>query len=73
MSARRPAQALAGDQADRLFGAWSLLSFSENAGHTLCTLTLTNGTNPVALEFAGSFTQSNFSISTGGTTIIGHP
>ena len=53
-------------------GAWSLLSFSENSADTLGTLTLTNGTNHVALEFAGSFTKSDFSIATRGTTIIEH-
>ena len=62
---------VAGDNVD-LNGAWSLLSFGENAGGTLGTLTLTNGTSQAALEFAGSFVQSNFSIATGGTTIIGH-
>ena len=60
-----------GDKVD-LNGAWSLLSFSENAGHTLGTLTLAQGANHVALEFAGNFTQSNFSTNTGATTIIGH-
>ncbi len=55
-----------------LAGAWSLLSFKENAAGTLGTLTLTNGTNQVALDFAGSFTQSSFTINSGATTIIGH-
>ena len=40
--------------------------------HTLGTLTLTNGANHVALEFAGNFTQSSFSINTGASTVIGH-
>jgi hypothetical protein len=62
---------VAGDNVD-LSGAWSLAGFSENGGGTLGTLTLTDGTNQVALQFAGNFTQSNFSINTGGTTIIGH-
>jgi hypothetical protein len=62
---------VAGDHVD-FAGAWSLLSFSENTADTLGTLTLTNGTNHVALEFAGSFTKSDFSIATGGTTIIEH-
>ncbi len=60
-----------GDNVD-LNGAWSLLSFGENAGHTLGTLTLAQGANHVALEFAGNFTQSSFSINTGATTIIAH-
>jgi hypothetical protein len=55
-----------------LAGAWSLLSFNENSAGTLGTLTLTNGTNQAALEFAGSFTQSSFTINSGTTTIIGH-
>jgi hypothetical protein len=48
------------------------LSFSENAGHTLGTLTLAQGANHVALEFAGNFTQSDFTIGTGAKTTIGH-
>ena len=43
-----------------LAGSWSLLKFSENSGGTLGTLTLTDGTNEVALKFAGTFTQSSF-------------
>ena len=62
---------LAGDNVD-LSGSWSLLKFSENAGGTLGTLTLTNGTNQVALEFAGDFSQSSFHIQSGATTVIGH-
>jgi hypothetical protein len=62
---------LAGDNVD-LSGSWSLFNFSENGGGTLGTLTLTNGTNQVALEFAGDFSQSSFHIQSGSTTIIGH-
>lgn len=55
-----------------LAGSWSLMNFSENGGGTLGTLTLINGANNVALEFAGSFTQNSFTIGTGTNTIIGH-
>lgn len=51
-----------------LGGSWSFSSFSENAGGTLGTLTLTNGTNNVAFNFAGDFTSSSFSIETGTNT-----
>ena len=54
-------------------GAWSLLGFSENAGNMLGTLTLSNGTDQVALNFAGSFSQSDFTINgSGPNTLIGH-
>ena len=62
---------LKGDKVD-LAGAWSLLSFSENGPHTLGTLTLASGASHVALEFAGNFVKTDFSITTGTTTIIGH-
>ena len=62
---------IAGDNVD-LSGSWSLFNFSENGGGTLGTLTLTNGTNQVALEFAGSFSQTSFHIQSGATTVIGH-
>ena len=47
---------------------WNYLHFIENSGGTLGTLTLTNGTNDVALRFAGDFTPSDFIITPGTTT-----
>ena len=55
-----------------LAGAWSLLSFSENSGGTLGTLTLKSGTNNVSLEFAGDYSSSDFSLHSGTTTIVSH-
>ena len=61
-----------GDTVD-LNGAWSFLSFGENAGHTLATLTLTDAASDhVKLNFAGNFTQGDFNITTGANTTIGH-
>ena len=61
----------AGDTVD-LAGSWSLMGFSENLGHTLGTLTVTNGTNNLSLEFLGNFATSSFNILSGGNTVIGH-
>jgi hypothetical protein len=51
-----------------LSGDWNYLHFSENSGLTVGTLTLTNGTNNVALKFAGDYSVNDFNI-TPGTTI----
>jgi fibronectin-binding autotransporter adhesin len=58
-----------GDAVD-LAGSWSLVKFSENPSGTAATLTLTNGTNDLALKFEGDYTQGNFSITSGSTTTI---
>ena len=55
-----------------LAGAWSFLSFSENSGGTLGTLTLQNGANDISLEFAGDYKSTDFSIRTGTTTTVSH-
>ncbi|RBP18412.1 hypothetical protein DFR50_101360, partial [Roseiarcus fermentans] len=62
---------LKGDTVD-LAGAWTVSSFQENATGTIGTLTMSNGASQVALEFAGAFSQSSFTIASGGTTIVGH-
>jgi hypothetical protein len=58
-----------GDAVD-LAGSWSLVKFSENPSGTAATLTLTNGTNELALKFAGDYASGNFSITSGSTTTI---
>jgi hypothetical protein len=56
-----------------LAGAWLFLSFKENGAGTFGTLTLTNGTNNLALGFAGNFNQNSFAFTqTATNTIIGH-
>ena len=60
-----------GDTVD-LAGSWSLLSFAENTGGTMGTLTLTNGHNQVAMAFAGNFSASSFNVASGGNTVISH-
>ena len=62
---------MAGDMV-ALSGAWSLLGFSENAAHTLGTLTLSDGTHDVGLGFSGDFTAGSFAVTTSGTTLVGH-
>jgi hypothetical protein len=59
----------AGDNVE-LAGAWSLMQFSASMGGA--TLTMSNGTNQVALNFSGSFQQSDFTVSTSANTFIGH-
>lgn len=55
-----------------LAGAWSLLTFSENAAGTLGTLTLKSGTNNLSLELAGNYSSSDFAIHSGANTIVSH-
>ena len=56
-----------------LLGSWALSGFSENSGQTLGTLTLTNGSTDISLDFNGNYGASNFKINqTGGRTIIAH-
>jgi hypothetical protein len=60
-----------GDTVD-FVGAWSLLSFSENASHTMATLTLADGATHHAFTFRGAYAASDFHIATGATTTITH-
>jgi len=59
----------AGDTVE-LLGSWAFSSISEAAGVT--TLTLASGLTTHAFEFVGNFAQSDFSITSGTTTKIGH-
>jgi hypothetical protein len=59
----------AGDTVE-LLGSWAFSGISDVAGVT--TLTLASGGTTHAFEFVGNFTQSNFSITPGATTVIGH-
>ena len=56
----------------QLLGNWTEEGFSENGANTLATLTLSNGTTTSALQFAGKYSQSQFTLSQqGGVTTIG--
>jgi hypothetical protein len=56
-----------------LLGSWGFSSFTENSGGTLGTLTLTNGTNNLALNFTGNYTAADFNLhESGGSTIVAH-
>ncbi len=59
----------AGDTVE-LLGSWAFSGISEAAGVT--TLTLASGSTTHGFEFAGDYTQSNFSITSGKTTTIGY-
>jgi hypothetical protein len=56
----------------QLSGDWVFSGFSENAGGTLGTLTLANGASRHAFDFVGDYTASDFKITSGSTTTIGH-
>ena len=51
-----------------LKGSWAFSAISEAAGVT--TLTLASGSTMHGFEFAGDYTQSNFTIASGTTTKI---
>ena len=52
-----------------LKGSWAFSAISESGGVT--TLTLVSGSTTHGFEFAGDYTQSNFTITYGTTTKIG--
>jgi hypothetical protein len=56
----------------QLSGDWVFSSFSENAAGTLGTLTLASGASRHAFDFIGNYTASDFKITSGATTTIGH-
>ena len=55
-----------------LSGDWLFSSFSETGNGMMGTLTLSSGSNHLALHFLGDYTASDFSIASGPTTIIRH-
>ena len=55
-----------------LSGDWVFSGFSENAAGTLGTLTLASGASRHAFDFVGDYTASDFKITSGSTTTIGH-
>jgi hypothetical protein len=61
----------AGDKV-ALAGDWNEVGFSENAGGTLGTLTLTNGATQRSFYFQGDHAASDFNIAPGSTTLITH-
>jgi fibronectin-binding autotransporter adhesin len=52
----------------KLLGSWSLSDFSESAGMT--TLKLESGGSTHAFDFVGSYSEGNFAITSGTTSII---
>ena len=58
-----------GDTID-LLGSWAFSGISDVSGVT--TLTLASGATKHAFTFVGDYAQSDFSITSGATTIIGH-
>jgi hypothetical protein len=55
-----------------LSGDWVFSSFSETGNGMMGTLTLSSGSNHLALHFRGDYSASDFSIASGATTIIRH-
>jgi hypothetical protein len=53
-------------------GDWNFSSFSETGNGMMGTLTLSSGSNHLALHFLGDYSASDFSIASGATTVIGH-
>jgi hypothetical protein len=56
----------------QLAGDWTFSSFSETGNGMKGMLTLSSGSNHLALQFLGDYSASDFSIASGATTIIGH-
>ena len=56
----------------QLAGDWNFSSFSETGNGMMGTLTLSSGSNHLALHFLGDYSASDFSIASGATTVIGH-
>jgi hypothetical protein len=55
-----------------LAGDWVFSGFSEKSGGTLGTLKLAKGATELSLKFIGDYTASDFTITPGTTTVIGH-
>ena len=53
-----------------LLGSWAFSSFTENSGGTLATLTLASGATEHAFDFVRGYTQGDFKIVSGATSMI---